>query len=514
MPLRTALAILTYVADGQEPLVRRRLPECLRTLDRSGYEYPVFIVDDGSGDAAHRKLLSGLSSRYKVIQRPINGGISCAKNTCLKVIAEQGFDLGFLAEDDTEFKPGWWAAYEEAYVRTGVPHFCWADHRQPAVDGLINGFRVRHGGKNGLFITFTPDVIAKVGGFKVMPHSWGYEHIQWTNRVIAAGLQADWTDIPESYNWIGINRFGFQSAVPLYKKFQWGRHEVESAMEIRNVREPLTEFLEDGQTWDDKSRSAASICASLQHKAGDPKCSIVIATRNKAHLLERTLYSIRAQQPPFAYEVLVVDDGSNDQTFQICQRYMVRYLRINNPEYRNPGYARNAGYRAAHGEIIITQSDEVIHDRADTIERLVNDLEPGEILFASVANAVEDPGGTPTPAHNPVVNVSPRAWYSGHGDYRNLFFLGSLWRRDIFAIGGNDPEFNEPCYEDDWFGDCLTKGLGLHPRYLEDVIGYHQDHPRPGKDVTKMKRLYESKVARAMAGEIPWCSSAGPWQFE
>jgi hypothetical protein len=85
------------------------------TLERTNYAGPVTIVDDASSCKQHMRYLDQLerSRGYRVIRRPVNGGISRAKNTCLRALAELDVDIGFLAEDDIVFYDGW----DEAYVR-------------------------------------------------------------------------------------------------------------------------------------------------------------------------------------------------------------------------------------------------------------------------------------------------------------------------------------------------------------------------------------------------------------
>lgn len=78
--------------------------------------------------------------------------------------------------------------------------------------------------------------------------------------------------------------------------------------------------------------------------------SVVIPTFNRAKLLESALESVFAQE--FGdFEVIVVDDGSTDETPELMHAIgeKVRYVRQEN---RGPGAARNSGIRVASGRYI------------------------------------------------------------------------------------------------------------------------------------------------------------------
>jgi hypothetical protein len=231
------------------------------------------------------------------------------------------------------------------------------------------------------------------------------------------------------------------------------------------------------------------------------KASICIATYDKADLLDNTLKSIFQQHPPFDFEVIVVDDGSpGANTNEVCNKYPVRYHRVDRePGFRNPCTARNIAYRMAKGEVIVAQSDEVIHTTLNCLERLVEELKPKTFVIATVTNVL--PSG--------VIEQ-----YTGNVRREPFFFLGSLYRQDLYAVGGNDEEFAcGPAYEDAWFGHCLTMGLGLAPMFSATITGQHQYHKTRSSLVAESpsRTLYFAKVAAANKRTIPWLSSSGPW---
>ncbi|MDH3712370.1 MAG: glycosyltransferase [Gammaproteobacteria bacterium] len=87
------------------------------------------------------------------------------------------------------------------------------------------------------------------------------------------------------------------------------------------------------------------------------KVSVVIPTCNRAHTLARALDSVLVQTQPAA-EIIVVDDGSEDETNELLQRAypQVTTLRQSN---RGVSHARNRGIRAAcHDWIAFLDSDD------------------------------------------------------------------------------------------------------------------------------------------------------------
>jgi glycosyltransferase involved in cell wall biosynthesis len=81
-----------------------------------------------------------------------------------------------------------------------------------------------------------------------------------------------------------------------------------------------------------------------------PKVSVIIITYNRSQLLPVAIDSVLAQTYP-SIEVIVVDDGSTDDTPEVMLHYAerVRYIRQEN---RGVPAARNTGIRAATGDFI------------------------------------------------------------------------------------------------------------------------------------------------------------------
>lgn len=80
------------------------------------------------------------------------------------------------------------------------------------------------------------------------------------------------------------------------------------------------------------------------------KVSVIIPTYNRAGTIVRTVESVLAQTVPPS-EVIVVDDGSTDDTAATLDRFLGR-IRILRQANQGASAARNTGIRAAEGDLI------------------------------------------------------------------------------------------------------------------------------------------------------------------
>jgi len=102
------------------------------------------------------------------------------------------------------------------------------------------------------------------------------------------------------------------------------------------------------------------------------RISIILPAKNEAAALKDLLPRLTAAQP--GAEIIVVDDGSTDDTRSVCLGAGVRCL---SSQYSmGNGAAIKRGARAAKGEILVFMDGDGQHDPAD-IDRLLSRLDQG-----------------------------------------------------------------------------------------------------------------------------------------
>lgn len=87
--------------------------------------------------------------------------------------------------------------------------------------------------------------------------------------------------------------------------------------------------------------------------------SVVIRVRNGARTLRQLFGALIAQQCSFKWEIVVVDNESEDETLEICKQYNARVVKIRCEEWTSPG-SKNLGISAARGELILICSQHSI----------------------------------------------------------------------------------------------------------------------------------------------------------
>jgi hypothetical protein len=82
-----------------------------------------------------------------------------------------------------------------------------------------------------------------------------------------------------------------------------------------------------------------------------PSISIIMAAYNEENFIEATIVSIL--ESDFPCELIVVNDGSNDHTLNIIERYKNKIKIVNHPANKGKGAAMASGLSEAEGRIII-----------------------------------------------------------------------------------------------------------------------------------------------------------------
>lgn len=109
-----------------------------------------------------------------------------------------------------------------------------------------------------------------------------------------------------------------------------------------------------------------------------PLVSVVIPAYNEEKFIAKTLKSLKMQNYPGKFEIIVVDNGSHDKTAQIARKYKVSV--ITEPQ-KGVQYARQRGFEAARGELIATTDADNIHPK-NWLTKLATELVNSEELVA------------------------------------------------------------------------------------------------------------------------------------
>jgi glycosyltransferase involved in cell wall biosynthesis len=119
------------------------------------------------------------------------------------------------------------------------------------------------------------------------------------------------------------------------------------------------------------SASTSGTREPSRHKGSDGACSmrpsVIIPCRNVGRTIGEQLQALVCQRYAGEFEVVVVDDGSTDDTVEVAKQYVDRIpgLRIvNNANPTNVARARNVGIAEASGDVLLfCDGDDVVsHD--------------------------------------------------------------------------------------------------------------------------------------------------------
>jgi glycosyltransferase involved in cell wall biosynthesis len=186
----------------------------------------------------------------------------------------------------------------------------------------------------------------------------------------------------------------------------------------------------------------------------EPRVSVIVAAFNGERFLRETLESVYAQDFG-AFEVVFVDDGSEDRTCEIARSFPVRYV-----HQANQGLpaARNAGLALARGDLLaFLDDDDVLPPRKLSVQVGYLDEHPatGCVLGRHewIFEGVEPPALTRDPIF---------------GELGGIQLVTAMIRRRVLEeVGGFDPTYR---YAEDRDLFIRMREHGVEIVVLPDVV--------------------------------------------
>lgn len=196
----------------------------------------------------------------------------------------------------------------------------------------------------------------------------------------------------------------------------------------------------------------------------DIKVSVIIPAYNAAETIERCLDSLRRQKLR-DIEIIVVDDGSTDNTPDVLAKYVAHDARIRVIRQENAyiGAARNKGLKHAKGKYVgFVDSDDYVSE--DFYEKLYQKAEETgkDVVMAPKVNVVRQTGQLYYTEYLLKKEFSPEQFEK---PYRQVYGIltgyvwNKLYKREFLEKNNITFTTYRTLYEDSWFHALLATYL-------------------------------------------------------
>ena len=167
------------------------------------------------------------------------------------------------------------------------------------------------------------------------------------------------------------------------------------------------------------------------------KFSVVIPLYNKEHYIEATIQSV-LNQTCQDFEVLVVDDGSKDNSLALARKFESERVRIIPQENQGVSVARNTGILNAQGEFIcfLDADDEWRPDYLATIDELTVKYPESDIFVTAYAVNMGNGKINYSTRLEQETGCLPSYWLTLAKGYDFVWTSATTMRRDILMEAG------------------------------------------------------------------------------
>jgi GT2 family glycosyltransferase len=247
--------------------------------------------------------------------------------------------------------------------------------------------------------------------------------------------------------------------------------------------DPLIHFLEHGY-WEGRTGRRQRI----ETEKLAVSISVVIPTHNRAEALPRVVESLRSTAASLDYEIIIVNDGSSDNTREALARLEKAHANLSavHIENQGAGVARNHGAAVATKDIILFMGDDIIPANRHFLSAHAHYHQENSKVGFSVLGKVdwpEDPSFEVTPVMRHIqgtggeqfgyADMAPhRAW-----DWRFFYTCNVSVKRNVvtdWKQEGFRDSFRGCGFEDGEFAYRMAKKHGaFNVFYVDDSLGHH-----------------------------------------
>ena len=220
------------------------------------------------------------------------------------------------------------------------------------------------------------------------------------------------------------------------------------------------------------------------------KLSVIIPTHNRSAILRTCLEKLMLQEG-VDFEVIVVDDGSTDDTELVVTRHFKQVRYIKQPASQQ-GVARNNGAKEATGDILLFIGDDIFADPGFLMQHMdVHHQNSGEEVVCLGYTTWD-----PELDINPYMKfLEASGWqfaykllnrgFVKHPEPYKFFYTSNIsLKKSLFLKEGFDTHFHEYGWEDIELGYRLWKNHAMHLYYEPDAKAWHH-HEIPESSLKK-----------------------------
>ncbi|QXU41672.1 glycosyltransferase family 2 protein [Pedobacter sp. D749] len=241
--------------------------------------------------------------------------------------------------------------------------------------------------------------------------------------------------------------------------------------------------------------------------------SIITAYYNRRKLFLRTLNSINLNYEKIDFEVIVVDDGSDEHERLEDLQIIFPFLKVIRLEkidkwYNNPCIPFNLGFKQAKGDKIVIQNPECYHFD-DILGYVDKHLKKNDYLSFGCFSLDKKNTDDDTLFFNRdnissiiennkyVVQVDGGLGWYNHSKYRpaSYHFCTAIMTCDLVDLGGFDPRYAWGHGYDDDELIFRIKQKPLHIKFVDSVRVLHQNHYVNQTNIDEQKVKYLNEKA-------------------